>query len=39
VVVRELSHQKNHLEYGEPSPTAVPLALGLLLGSPEMQKQ
>jgi uncharacterized protein (DUF1800 family) len=39
VIVRELSHQKNHLEYGEPSPTAVPLALGLLLGSPEMQKQ
>jgi uncharacterized protein (DUF1800 family) len=39
VVVQELSHQKNHVDYGEPSPTAVPLALGLLLGSPEMQKQ
>jgi uncharacterized protein (DUF1800 family) len=39
VIVGELARASAHVAYGEPSPTAVPLALGLLLGSPEMQKQ
>jgi uncharacterized protein (DUF1800 family) len=39
VIVKELDGNKKHVEYGEPSPTVVPLALGLLLGSPEMQKR
>ncbi len=36
VIVRELEHAD---PYQEPSPTTLPLALGLILGSPEMQKQ
>ncbi len=36
VIVAELSHAD---PYQEPSPTTLPLALGLILGSPEMQKQ
>jgi uncharacterized protein (DUF1800 family) len=39
VVVKEIGQHQKHVAYGEPSPTVVPLALGLLLGSPEMQKQ
>jgi hypothetical protein len=39
VVVKEIAQHQGHVAYGEPSPTVVPLALGLLLGSPEMQKQ
>lgn len=36
VIVKELEHAD---PYQEPSPTTLPLALGLILGSPEMQKQ
>jgi uncharacterized protein (DUF1800 family) len=39
VIVKEIDQHNKHVAYGEPSPTVVPLALGLLLGSPEMQKQ
>jgi uncharacterized protein (DUF1800 family) len=38
-IVKELSESNGSVPYQEPHPNAVPLALGLLLGSPEMQKQ
>jgi uncharacterized protein (DUF1800 family) len=39
IIVRELEQASAPIPYQEPPPSAVPLALGLLLGSPEMQKQ
>jgi uncharacterized protein (DUF1800 family) len=39
IIVRELGHATAPIPYQEPPPSAVPLTLGLLLGSPEMQKQ